>query len=142
MQDDQPELPTRMVSRGKPELTAIQGGKGVDHFAGRRAAAKTKIEDAKQRLNRWRMKHGDKLKGMHPDVADEIASVVWNNILNDQERPLTEKDLHQCRMRVASRLRVSRYRFSPPGDEESGRQLRECLEEIKNWTPADSGTAA
>src|SRR5690242_19663418 len=71
----------------------------------RRAA----LDRAHARMQRWQMKHGAKLAGMHPDVALEVRSVVLARFLAGNESGLTDEDQRQCRMRVASRLRIRRY---------------------------------
>lgn len=98
-----------------------------------RAAAERRrratLDHATARMQRWQMKHGAKLAGMHPDVALEVRSVVMARFLAGTEGGMTDKDLHECRMRVASRLRIKRY--GPcDGDEETARQLKECVAAI------------
>lgn len=93
------------------------------------------IGDARVRLERWKAKHAERLTGLHPDLAAEIESVAWAGFRDGTPRALTAEDLRQCKMRVATRMRLKRYRHSPPGDEESGRQLREMLTEIEAYPP-------
>jgi hypothetical protein len=108
-------------------LHAIPGGK-------RDAPSSPRTEHARDRMQRWRMKHGDKLRLMHPDVALEVESSVYARIAGGTHSAMTPEDLRHCRMRVASRLRIKRY--GPcTGDDEAGRQLRECLAEL-----GDAGT--
>lgn len=87
------------------------------------------IAEARARMQRWDMQHGARLAAMHPDVAIEVRSLVNARIMAGEQQALTtEKDLHECTMRVASRMRIKSYRGSPPGDEEAGRQLREMVD--------------
>lgn len=100
-------------------LRSIPGGKGVAH-------ADTLARD---RMQRWRAKHSDKLRHMHPDVAHEVECTVFDRIAAGTHTAMTPEDLRLCRMRVASRLRIKRY--GPcSGDDEAGRQLREVLGEL------------
>lgn len=102
-------------------LRAIDGGK--------RDAAR-RIIDAKARMQRWELKHGARLAGMHPDVAIEVRAVVQARFLAGEQSGMSDDAVRECMMRVASRMRIRRYRGSPPGDEEAGRQLRECVAEL------------
>lgn len=91
--------------------------------------ATNRIARIKSRMARWCEKHADRLAEMHPDVALEVRSLQLDRLLTVKFQALTIEDLRLCRMRVATRLRVKRY--GPcTGDEESGRQLREVLEDI------------
>lgn len=77
------------------------------------------------RLSRWRDRHAARLAAMHPDVRTEVESLKLSRLFAGSDG-MSEQDLHECKMRVASRLRLRRY--GPcDGDEESGRQLREVL---------------
>lgn len=100
-------------------LRSIEGGK-------RDAPSTPRLDHARGRMQRWRMKHGERLRQMHPDVAAEVESTVFSAIASGTHAAMTAEDLRHCRMRVASRLRIKRY--GPcTGDDEAGRQLRECL---------------
>ena len=100
-------------------LHAIPGGK-------RDAPSTPRLDHIRERTARWRMKHGDKLRAMHPDVAAEVESTVYARIASDTHVAMTPEDLRQCRMRVASRQRVRRYGPCTE-DAEAARQLRECV---------------
>jgi len=84
------------------------------------------IATRKARYQRWLAKHGDRLAAHHPDVAAEARSVVEARFMAEHPHTLTDADLRACRMRVATRLRIKRY-GACTDDEETGRQLRECV---------------
>lgn len=95
-----------------------------ENFAHLRRQSQQRTADAKARYTRWAAKHAGRLAGLHPDVATEVRSTVMDRFHAGTESGMTDKDLRQCKMRVASRLRVRRYGRCTD-DEEAARQLRE-----------------
>jgi hypothetical protein len=77
----------------------------------------------------WCERHADRLAALHPDVATEIRSVTLSRILAGTHRAMTAQEIDECRARVASRLRIKRYRALPSDDAEARRQLEECRAE-------------
>lgn len=99
----------------------------TDHL---RRASTQRVTDAKARYARWAMKHGPRLAGMHPDVATEVRSLVMDRFhAGAAHSGVTDKDLHECRMRVASRLRLKRW--GPCEPIEAGTQLKAIVAELE-----------
>lgn len=98
----------------------------TDFLAGHRREARERIEAVKTRFARWTTAHAERLAAMHPDVSAEVRALVFDRLLADKHKGLTDDDVRLCQMRVASRLRIRRYGRCTD-DEETARQLREVL---------------
>ena len=76
---------------------------------------------------------GDAQLDVRPAALHRKGRLILVEALGEQPMQRLVEDLRQCRMRVATRLRVKRYGPCTE-DEEAGRQLREVLEDIDGVT--------
>lgn len=101
----------------------------TDHLANLRRQSTQRVTDAKARYTRWTMKHGDRLALMHQDVATEVRSLVMDRFYAGAEQSgLNDKDLHGCKMRVASRKRLKTW--GPCDPVEAGEQLKAIVAQL------------
>lgn len=106
-----------------------------DHLAALRRQSQAAVDAAKARFNRWHTKHVPRLAGMHSDVAAEVRSLAADRFHAGQEAAISDKDLRECLMRVASRVRLKRW--GPCSPEEAGDQLRAIVGELEQRREAE-----